>query len=123
MRRLAVALSGLALAACAAPSLSPSAAAISMNAAEAAALGQVDSTTPVVVRSARLTTYRAENLPGNVVPGDTPVWEVRLEGTFPKPCGTPTIPPGPQGSCTSATELVLIDARDGAFIQAVSPYP
>ena len=105
------------------PSPSPSAPTISMNAAEAAALRQVDSTTPVVVRSARLTTYRAENLPGNVVSGDTPVWEVRLGGTFPEPCGTPTVSPGPQGPCTNATELVLIDARDATFIQAVSPYP
>jgi hypothetical protein len=94
-----------------------------MDAAEAGALGHVDSTTPVVVRSARLTTYRAENLQGNVVAGDTTVWEVLLEGTFPEPCGTPTVSPGPQGPCTNATELVLIDALDGAFVQAVSPYP
>lgn len=118
-----MALLGLALAACAAPSPSPSAPVISMETAEAAALSQVDSTTPVVVRSARLTTYRAENLQGNVVSGDTPVWEVLIDGTFPEPCGTPTVSPGPQGPCTNASELVLIDARDGAFIQAVSPYP
>ena len=123
MRALAAGLLSLALAACAAPSPSPSIPTISMDAAEAAALGQVDSTTPVVVHSARLTTYRAENLPGNVVAGDTPVWEVILQGTFPEVCGTPTVSPGPQAPCTNATELVLIDARDGAFVQAVSPYP
>ena len=94
-----------------------------MATAEAAAIGQVTSITPVVVRSARLTTYRAENLPGNVVSGDTPVWEVLLAGTFPEPCGTPTVSPGPRGTCTNPSELVLIDARDATFIQAVSPYP
>jgi hypothetical protein len=94
-----------------------------MDTAVAAALNQVDSTTPVVVRSARLTTYRAENLPGNIVSGDTPVWEVLLGGTFPEACGTPTVSPGPQGTCANASELVIIDARDAAFIQAVSPYP
>ena len=122
MRGLAVAWLGLALAACMAPSPSP-VPTISLATAEATAIAQVTSITPVVVRSARLTIYRAENLPGNQVPGDTPVWEVILEGTMPEPCGTPTVSPGPQGTCTNPSELVLIDARDATFIQAVSPYP
>ena len=124
MRVGAVLLVGCLLAAACAttPPMATAAPTISMAAAETAAIGHVDSTTPIVVTSAELTTYRATNL-GSVVSGDTPVWEVVLAGTFVEACGTPTVSPGPQGSCSTPTQLVVIDARTGDFIEGMAPYP
>jgi uncharacterized protein YceK len=96
---------------------------ISANAARASALAQVRSATPVSVVSVELTTYGARADGGSVVDPDTQVWAVVLSGTFPPAsCGgyTPTPHPCPS---PAASELILIDAHTGAFIQGEIPAP
>ena len=102
----------------------PSPTTISAETAGATAIMQAGSTTPVKVLSAKLSTYEAANAGGgSIVDASTPVWAVRLSGTFQPPsCGPMTATPHPCPSpATSA--LILIDARTGAFIQGVMPAP
>jgi hypothetical protein len=97
---------------------------ISAEAASARAIRQAGSTIPVKVLSAKLSTYgAAEAGGGTIVDASTPVWAVRLSGSFQPPsCGPMTAIPHPCPSpATSA--LILIDARTGAFIQGTMPAP
>jgi hypothetical protein len=96
---------------------------VSAEAARAVALEQIRSSTPVSVVSVELTTYGARADGGSVVDPDTQVWAVLLSGTFPPAsCGgyTPTPHPCPS---PAASELILIDAHTGAFIQGEIPAP
>jgi hypothetical protein len=73
----------------------------------------------VSVTSAGLSAYGQEAGGGVVAPAGTPVWAIEVTGSFPVPCGPASTtakvcPPG-------TTALVLIDARTGVFIQALSP--
>lgn len=99
---------------------SESLALISAAAAEEAAVAQ--SGPGVTLVSARLSKYGAEAGGGLVVAADTPVWAVLLSGSFPFSCGP--YAPAPH-SCPppATTELVLIDARTGAFIEGEVPAP
>jgi len=107
-------------AACLAPAATKGS--ISAEAAGRMAIAQTGSDSAKVV-SVRSSTYGAEAHGGAAVDPSTPVWAVLLSGSFAAmACGTPA--PSPQacgGSPTSA--LVLIDARTGAFIQAMTPAP
>jgi hypothetical protein len=96
---------------------------VSAASADAVALANVSSTSPVTVTATTLTTYGAEAGGGLVVAADTPVWAVRLSGSFPAfSCGPYTATPHPCPSpATSA--LILVDARTGAFIQGRMPAP
>ncbi|MGH2464747.1 MAG: hypothetical protein ACRDGI_04735, partial [Candidatus Limnocylindrales bacterium] len=104
-------------------SASPSAGSfISSAAAQAAALANANSTGSVTVTSATFTTYGGA-ASGSIVGQDTPVWAVRLSGTFTVPsCGGYTVTPH---SCAPppTSELVLIDAVSGAFIEGILPAP
>ena len=96
---------------------------ITAEAATAVAVGQVVSTTPVKVVSRMLSTYGAEPGGASIVAASTPVWAVRLSGSFTPPsCGPFTATPHPCPSPPTSA-LVLIDARTGAFIQAEMPAP
>jgi hypothetical protein len=97
----------------------PSAGLIDVESAKAAAAQATTSSVPVSVTSARMSTYGREAGGGVVVPAGTPVWAIEVAGSFPVPCGPASTiakvcPP-------DTTALVLIDARTGAFIQALSP--
>jgi hypothetical protein len=108
-------------AACGGQASSPTS--ISAEAASATAIAQMGSATTVKVVSTRLSTYGAEAGGGSIVDATTPVWAVRLSGSFQPPsCGPMTATPHPCPSpATSA--LILIDARTGAFIQGTMPAP
>ncbi len=96
---------------------------ISENVATAAAIEHAGSSIPVTVLSATLSTYGAESQNSSIVDATTPVWAVRLSGSFyPASCGPMTATPHPCPS-PAPTALVLIDARTGAFIQAEMPAP
>lgn len=99
----------------------PSGTAISAEAATAAAVANAPSSIPVTVLSTKLSTYGADARGGLVADADTPVWAVTVSGSFPTPCGPYTSTPR---ECPPATtELILIDARTGAFLQGTSPAP
>lgn len=121
MRTLALGLLSLALVACATPGSSASPA-VSMAEAEATALRNTDSLIPAHVVSAKFSTYGLEAPNRYAAPGTTAVWAVRIAGSFDLACGTPTISLQSH-SCTpgATTELVLIDAQTGAFIEGLSP--
>jgi hypothetical protein len=94
---------------------------IDVETAKAAATRATTSSIPVSVTSARLSAYGREAGGGVVAPADTPVWAIEVAGSFAVPCGPASTiakvcPP-------DTTALVLIDARTGAFIQALSPTP
>jgi uncharacterized protein YceK len=96
---------------------------VSADAARATGLEQIGSSTPASVVSVELTTYGAKANGGSVVDPSTQVWAVLLSGTFPfASCGgyTPTPHPCPS---PAASELILIDAHTGAFIQGEIPAP
>lgn len=96
---------------------------VSAEAARAIALEQIRSSTPVSVVSVELTTYGAKADGSSVVDPSTQVWAVQMSGTFPPAsCGgyTPTPHPCPS---PAASELILIDAHTGAFIQGEIPAP
>jgi hypothetical protein len=96
---------------------------ISAEAAASTAIGQVSSTIPVTVVSTTLSTYGANSGGGAVAGADTPVWAVLLSGSFGFPsCGPITPTPHPCPS-PATSELVLIDARTGAFIEGLMPAP
>jgi hypothetical protein len=115
-----IALVLLGLAGCAGPS--PSAGLIDVEAAKAAAARATTSSIPVSVTSARLSAYGQEAAGGVVAPAGTPVWAIEVTGSFPVSCGpASTIAKACPPPATTA--LVLIDARTGAFIQALSPAP
>jgi hypothetical protein len=86
---------------------------ISAETAARAAVAAAGSSVPPTVVSAELSTY---------VAADTPVWAVRVAGTFPLSCGPARASPGP---CPppATTKLILIDARSGMFIQGMTPAP
>lgn len=87
------------------------------------AIGQVSSTIPVTVVSTKLSTYGAEVRTGSLADSNTPVWAVLLSGSFRYPsCGPATATPHPCPS-PATSELVLIDARTGAFIEGLMPAP
>jgi hypothetical protein len=117
---LAVAIVGLA--GCAEPS-APNAT-ITREDATLTAMRSTTSSTPVSVTSTRLSTYGHEAAGGSVAPADTPVWAVEVAGTFELSCG-----PAPAPSVTKVcpppltSELILIDARTGVFIQGIGPAP
>jgi len=96
---------------------------VSAQAAVSTAVGQVSSAIPVTVISTKLSTYGAEAGGGSFVDADTPVWAVLLSGSFGFPsCGPPTATPHPCPA-PATSELVLIDARTGAFIEGLMPAP
>jgi hypothetical protein len=96
---------------------------VSADAARATALKQAGSSTPVSVVSVELTTYGAKADGGLVADPNTQVWAVLLSGTFPPAsCGGDTPTPHPCPS-PAASELILIDAHTGAFIQGEIPAP
>ena len=96
---------------------------ISADAAAAVAIAQVGSTSSVKVLSTKRSTYGAEAGGGSIVDASTPVWAVRLSGTFQPPsCGPMTATPHPCPS-PATTALVLIDASTGGFIEATMPAP
>ena len=106
---------------CAGPTRSPTA--ISQSAAIATALQEAGSSTPAKLVWAKLTTYGAAANGGSIVPASTPVWAVRLSGSFHAPsCGPYTATPHPCPS-PAASALILIDARSGAFVQGEMPAP
>jgi hypothetical protein len=77
----------------------------------------------VTVVSTKLSTYGAEAGGGSFVDPDTPVWAVLLSGSFGFPsCGGITLTPHPCPS-PATSELVLIDARTGTFIEGLMPAP
>jgi hypothetical protein len=87
------------------------------------AISQAGSTIPVTVLSTTLSTYGAEAGGGSMVDASTPVWAVRLSGSFQWPsCGPMTATPHPCPS-PATSELILIDARTGAFIEGMMPAP
>jgi hypothetical protein len=96
---------------------------ISADVASATAIAQMGSAATVKILSTRLSTYGAEAGGGSVADPSTPVWAVRLSGSFQPPsCGPMTATPHPCPSpATSA--LILIDATTGAFIQGTVPAP
>ena len=105
------------------PGPTPSPALISAQAAASTAIGQVSSTIPVTVVSTTLSTFGAEPDGGPIVDAATPVWAVLLSGSFGFPsCGPMTVTPHPCPS-PATSELVLIDARTGAFIEGLMPAP
>jgi hypothetical protein len=94
---------------------------ISVDAARSAAVQATTSSIPVTVMWARLSSYGREANGGLVAPAGTPVWAVAISGSFPVPCG-------PASSIAlvcpdDTTELIIIDATTGAFIQGNSPAP
>jgi hypothetical protein len=95
---------------------------ISGEAAATRAVAESGSSVPATMLSAALSTYGAEARGGLAVAADTPVWAVRVAGSFPLSCGPARASPGP---CPSAatTALILIDARSGVFIQGLTPAP
>jgi hypothetical protein len=103
------------------PTSSP--ALISAQAAASTAIGQVSSTIPVTVISTKLSTYGTQADGGSIVGAATPVWAVLLSGSFRFPsCGPATATPHPCPS-PATSELVIIDARTGAFIEGLMPAP
>jgi hypothetical protein len=105
------------------PDTGPPVIPVSADAAASMAIGQAGSTIPVTVLLTQLSTYGAEAPDGSMVAANTPVWAVRLSGSFQWPsCGPMTAIPH---SCPSpaTTELILIDARTGAFIEGMMPAP
>ncbi len=82
------------------------------------------SSTPVSVTSTRLSTYGREAAGGFAAPADAPVWAVEIAGTFALSCG-----PAPAPSVTQVcpppltSELILVDARTGVFLQGIGPAP
>lgn len=75
------------------------------------------------VVSAELSTYGANANGGSIVDPTTAVWAVRLSGTFPPAsCGGYTATPHPCPSPANS-ELILIDAQTGDFIQGEAPAP
>jgi hypothetical protein len=116
----AVLLMALLVAGCAQPAATSS---ISADAARAAALKEAGSTTPASVVSVERSTYGAKDLGGSMVDPSTQVWAVLLSGTFPSAsCGGYTATPHPCPS-PATSELILIDAHSGAFIQGMTPAP
>jgi len=111
----------LIVASCAGRGLSPTP--ISAETASATAIANVASTIPAKVISTRLSTYGAVADGGHVVDSNTPVWAVRLSGSFEPPsCGPITAVPHPcPPPATSA--LILIDASTGAYVQGTMPAP
>lgn len=97
---------------------------ISAERAQAIAARSTTSSIPVTVTSLRLSTYELEAAGGQVAPAAAPVWAVAVIGSFPLSCG-PAPPPGVTKVCPppQTTQLILIDARTGAFIQGMSPAP
>jgi hypothetical protein len=106
------------------PDTGPAPSPITADAAASMAIGQAaGSTIPVTVLSTKLSTYGAEAGGGSMVDADTPVWAVRLSGSFHWPsCGPMTATPHPCPS-PATSELILIDARTGAFIEDMMPAP
>jgi hypothetical protein len=96
--------------------------AISAEVATATAVAHAPSSIPVTVISTKLSTYGANAGGGLVADPDTPVWAVTVSGSFPTSCGPYSATPHP---CPSplTSELILIDARTGAFLQGLSPAP
>ena len=96
---------------------------ISANVARNTALRE-GAGTGVTVVSVELSTYGAKANGGAVTDPNTLVWAVRLSGTFAPPsCGGYTPTPHPCPSSPATSELILIDARTGAFIQGEVPAP
>ena len=118
--RVLMALSlALLLAACSQPAASPS---ISADQARATALREATGTNVKVV-STELSTYGAKSNGGSIVDPATAVWAVRLSGTFPPAsCGGYTATPHPCPSPANS-ELILINASSGDFIQGAVPAP
>jgi hypothetical protein len=105
------------------PDMGPPVFPVSADAAASIAVGQAGSSIPVTVLSTKLSTYGAEAPDGSMVAENNPVWAVRLSGSFQWPsCGPATAIPHPCPS-PATTELILIDARTGAFIEAMVPAP
>jgi hypothetical protein len=102
----------------------PSGDLISLGAAQAIAVQSTTSSAPVSLTSIRLSTYGREADGGLVAPAESPVWAVAVTGSFPVSCG-PAPPPSVTKVCPppQTTELVLIDARTGAFLQGLAPAP
>jgi hypothetical protein len=105
------------------PDIGPPVTPVSSDAAASIAIGQAGSTIPVTVLSTKLSTYGAEAGAGSMVAANTLVWAVRLSGSFQWPsCGPMTATPHPCPS-PATSELILIDARTGAFIEGMMPAP
>jgi hypothetical protein len=94
---------------------------VSADQARATALREA-SGTDVKVVSTELSTYGAK-ANGSIVDPKTVVWAVKLSGTFPPAsCGALRASPHPCPPPASS-ELILIDATTGAFIQGEVPAP
>jgi len=105
------------------PGQMPSPSLVPAQAAASIAIGQVSSTIPVTVVSTKLSTYGVEAVMGSLADANAPVWAVLLSGSFGFPsCGPATATPHPCPS-PATSELVLIDARTGAFIEGLMPAP
>jgi len=103
------------------PSQPASSPPISADQARATALREA-SGTDVMVVSTELSTYGAK-ANGSIVDPKTVVWAVKLSGTFPPAsCGALRASPHPCPPPASS-ELILIDAATGAFIQGEVPAP
>ena len=77
----------------------------------------------VRIVSVELTTYGSRANGGAALDPNTAVWAVRLAGTFPPvSCGPATATPHPCPA-PATSELILIDATTGAFIQGQVPAP
>jgi hypothetical protein len=118
MRVLTFLCLALLLVACSQPAASPS---ISTDQARAIALREAAGSNVEVV-SAEISTYGAKSNGGSAADPKTVVWAVRLSGNFPSvSCGGYTATPQP---CPSAnSELILINATTGEFIQGEAPAP
>ena len=95
---------------------------ISADLARATALSEAGGTNVKVV-SVELSTYGAKAGNSELADPNAQVWAVLLSGTFPPAsCGAYTATPHP---CPppAVSELVLIDARSGGFIQGTVPAP
>jgi hypothetical protein len=129
MRAAILLLAVIVAAACArqTPSLSPvsapSPSTVSAQAAALTAISNASSTIPVTVVSTTLSTYGAEAPGGSMVAANTLIWAGRLSGSFQWPsCGPMTASPHPCPS-PATSELVLVDARTGAFVEGIMPAP
>jgi len=93
---------------------------LSATAAAAAAIANAGLGASVV--STTLSTYGAEACDGTMAAPGTLVWAVHLSGSFAFSCGPATTTPQ---SCPppATTELILIDAETGAFIEGMQPAP
>lgn len=75
------------------------------------------------VLSVRFSTYGAEAAGSEIVDASTPVWAVRVSGSFPPAsCGGFTVTPHPCPS-PATTMLILVDASTYDVIMAEMPAP